>query len=105
VTTLEATNITVALGTLILAFFTWRAARASQAAAEATKEAARAARDEADATATLAAQAEQDRELAWRPHLVVECRGVTSYTNETRGVELTVRNVGRGAALGAVVWG
>ncbi len=104
-TTLEATNITVALGTLILAFFTWRAARASQAAAEATREAARAARDEADATATLAAQAEQDRELVWRPHLVVECRRVTSYPTKTIGVELTVRNVGRGAALGAVVWG
>jgi hypothetical protein len=74
-TVLDATNITVAGGTLVLALFTWRAARASQQAAkagqlaaEATQQAAQASRDEADATIQLAREAREDRELAWRLH-------------------------------------
>ena len=76
---LEATNITVAGGTLVLALFTWEAARAGQLAAkagqlaaEATQQAAQASRDEADATIQLAKEAQKDRELAWRPHLGVD---------------------------------
>jgi len=57
---LEATNIAVAGGTLVLALFTWKAARAGQRAAkagqlaaEATQQAAQASRDEANATIQL----------------------------------------------------
>lgn len=110
VNTLDATNVAVAFGTLVLAFFTWKAARASQeaarasqTAAEATEAAAQAARDEADATVSLAHQAEHDRELAWRPHLVIDIQ-TSEAGSGSRKALLTVSNVGRGAALSAVVW-
>ena len=73
---LEATNIAVAAGTLVLALFTWpaatagrKAATAAELAAEATQRAADASSDGANATKRLANEARVDRKLAWRPHL------------------------------------
>jgi len=103
---LEATNIAVAGGTLVLAMFTWKAAsaaqqaaKAGQLAAEATQQAAQASRDEADATIQLAKEARKDRELAWRPHLGFDA----TIPNKTGAldapsllVQISLSNVGNG---------
>jgi len=93
-------NLAVAGGTIILAFFTWRAAEASRSAAEATGRAAEAARDEADATVQLAQEAREDRELAWRPYLVVDPITTPSDTKVT----YKVQNIGRGPATDVIIW-
>ncbi|MFC0080581.1 hypothetical protein ACFFRE_00210 [Aciditerrimonas ferrireducens] len=107
-------NLAVAGGTIILAFFTWRAAAASRKAAQATeqaassgreaaeasRQAAEAARDEADATVQLAQEAREDRELAWRPYLVVDVITTVS----TGKLTYKVRNIGRGPAIDVTIW-
>lgn len=93
-------DIAVAGGTLILAIFTWRAAEASRSAAEATGRAAEAAQIEAEATVQLAQEAREDRELAWRPYLVVDV--ITTVSDGKLTCE--VRNIGRGPATDVIVW-
>ena len=111
---LEATNIAVAGGTLVLALFTWKAARAGQQAAkagqlaaEATQQAAQASRDEAGATIQLAKEARTDRELAWRPHLgfaITIQNNAGSLDPPSRQVQISLSNVGNGPALSTTVW-
>jgi len=96
-------NLAVAGGTIILAFFTWRAAEASRSAAEATGRAAEAAQIEAEATVQLAQEAREDRELAWRPHLGV-LMGQPSAAPDFDSIDVTVTNVGNGPALDCRVW-
>lgn len=112
-TVLEATNIAVAAGTLVLALFTWRAAtagrkaaRAAELAADATQRAAEASRDGANATKRLADEARVDRELAWRPHLglAVATPGEVPCSGAPVSVQVTLDNVGNGPALSAAVW-
>lgn len=93
-------DIAVAGGTLILAIFTWRATEASRSAAEATGPAAEAAQIEADATVQLAQEAREDRELAWRPYLVVDPITTTSDAKVT----YKVQNIGRGPATDVIIW-
>jgi len=101
---LEASaDIAVAGGTIVLAFFTQRAAAARRNAAGATKKAAEAARDEADATVKLAQEAREDRELAWRPHLGV-LLGKPAAGPDFVSIETTVTNVGNGPALDCRIW-
>lgn len=110
-------NLAVAGGTIILAFFTWRAAAASRKAAQATeqaassgreaaeasRQAAEAARDEADATVQLAQEAREDRELAWRPHLGVSMSRPAAGP-DFDSVDVIVTNVGNGPALDCRIW-
>jgi len=111
---LEATNIAVAGGTLVLALFTWKAARAGQQAAkagqlaaEATQQAAQASRDEANATIQLAKEARKDRELTWRPHLgfaVTIPNPAGPPDPPHRLAQISLSNVGNGPALSTTIW-
>ncbi len=111
---LEATEIAVAGGTLVLALFTSKApragrqaAKAGQLAAEATQQAAQASRDEADATIALAKEAQKDRELPWRPHLgfaVIIPEKAQPPDPPPRLVQISLSNVGNGPALSTTIW-
>ena len=99
----DGATFAVAAATLVLAFFTWRAARAAVEASKAANDAAQAGRDEADATTDLARQAREDRELAWRPHLGIE---VPTYSNGPGQdlVTAVITNVGNGPAIDCAFW-
>jgi hypothetical protein len=103
--TASLTQIIAAGATLVLAGVTaWMAYKTSQVAkqtqnqATATTKAAQAAHNEAEATKALAAAAQIDRLLQWRPQL--ELRDLYHAEN---GWKMRIRNTGSGPALDVVV--
>lgn len=91
----DLASFAVAGATLVLAFVTWRmAAQAKKGVEVAAQEAA--------ATARLASAAQTDRELAWRPHVVIEPGDGSGGSADAFTDVLTVRNVGPGPALNCV---
>lgn len=87
-------TLVLALATAWMAMKTGAVALATQAAAEQSKAEAAATRDSVD-------ELQKDRELAWRPYLVI---AVTSTSSGPDGIAATldIENVGRGPALDCV---
>jgi hypothetical protein len=97
---LAAVGAGALIANAVVAWFTLKAARATERSAAATEEAAKATRDEAEATKQEAAASLQvveemkaDRELQWSPFLV---------RLPAAGLSVNVANVGGGPAVQAV---
>ena len=84
----------VALATLVLAYFTFRMSKEAKRATEAANLAVDAAQNEASATLELAKGAAKDREMQWRPHL--EVTAIETYSGPLRSIKYRVCNLGSG---------